>query len=118
MLAFFAASSIAFLAARRSFRSACLAAFPVRALPLTRFFIASCLAFVPRFSFSAFEFLLSRALKVFFFLFCYPGATMTRARRRDRVLRARFSRLDVARDARDRETRESAARATKGAGGW
>ena len=115
MLAFFAASSIAFLAARRSFRSACLAAFPVRALAPTRFFIASCLAFVPRFSFSAFEFLLSRAFKVFFFLFCHPGATMTRARSpRTRPSRAflasrrRARRSRTARRARVRRERRRA----------
>ena len=53
MLAFFASSSIAFLAARRSFRSAFRLALPVRAAPLTRFFAASCLALAPRFTLSA-----------------------------------------------------------------
>lgn len=77
-LAFFASSSIAFLAARRSFRSAFRLALPVRAAPLTRFFAASCVALAPRFTFSARAFFESRALSVFFFLFCHPGATMPR----------------------------------------
>ena len=53
MLAFLASSSIAFLAARLSFRSAFRLALPVRAAPLTRFFAASCLALAPRFTLSA-----------------------------------------------------------------
>ena len=76
MLAFFASSSIAFLAARRSFRSAFRLALPVRAAPLTRFFRR----FVPRLGaalhLERVSVLRVARLSVFFFLFCHPGATM------------------------------------------